>query len=286
MENDIVSIGIPMYNAEKFIKYAINSVLSQTYQNFELIITDDGSTDKSVEIVRSFDDKRIKLILDGQNKGISFRLNQQINLAKGNFFVRMDADDIMFPNRLEKQIDFLKNNPNIDVVGSSIVILDDENNIIAFRNAILQTEYRKLFNNILFNHPTVTGKTVFFKNFYYNEEYLGVEDLDLWLRSFPKSNFFVMEEPVLFYRDPLVFKLKTYKFRLTQKNKLLKKNEYLSKHPFYRFVLIQKNNLKKVIATILNLFRIDYILISNRNSMKKPIKKEWQLLLNNILNEK
>lgn len=283
--SDLVSIGIPMYNAEKFIKQAVQSVLNQTYDNFELIITDDGSTDQSVDIVISFNDHRIRLIKDGLNKGISYRLNQQINLARGDFFVRMDADDIMFPDRIEKQLDFLMKNPKTDAVGSSVVVINDENQIIGFREAFLQDNYELLFKNILFNHPTVMGRLNFFKTFYYDENFIGVEDLDLWLRSFPTSKFHVMKDPVLFYRDPLVFKLKTYLFRLTQKNKLLKKNEYLSEKPILRLNLILENKLKKIIATLLSLFKMDYLLISKRNSGKLFIQEKWRTILNQIIYE-
>ena len=82
----LVTIGIPVYNSEKFLAQAISSVLRQSYSNFELIITDDGSTDASVSIAQSFKDDRIKVIVDGQNRGISYRLNQQIELANGFFF--------------------------------------------------------------------------------------------------------------------------------------------------------------------------------------------------------
>ena len=286
MENDLVTVGIPMYNAEKFIGQAIKSILNQSFQNFEIIITDDGSTDKSIEIASSFLDPRIKLFADGNNKGISYRLNQQVELAKGKYFARMDADDIMFPDRLEKQIHFLNNNENIDVVGSSVVVLDDDNQIIVFRPAKLLTEYEKLFNNILFNHPTVTGKLEFFKQYPYSEDLIGVEDSDVWIRSFNKSKFFVMDEPVLFYRDPLVFKLKTYKFRLNQKNKLLNKIPYLKNHPFLKYKLIMENNIKKWAATILNFIKKDDILISKRNNANIPIKEEWEVILNNITNGK
>ena len=95
-----------------------------------------------------------------------------------------------------------------------------------------------------------------------------------------------MYEPVLFYRDPLVFKLKTYKFRLNQKNKLLNKIPYLKNHPFLKYKLIMENNIKKWAATILNFIKKDDILISKRNNANIPIKEEWEVILNNITNGK
>ena len=121
----LVTIGIPCYNVGRFIALSIRSVLMQTYTNFELIITDDGSTDNTVDEIRKFNDSRIKLSVDGENCGISYRLNQQIDMAKGNIFIRMDGDDIMFPNRVEEQVKYLQEHPNVDVIGAGAVIIDE-----------------------------------------------------------------------------------------------------------------------------------------------------------------
>lgn len=286
MDNLLVTIGLPVYNAEKFIALTLKSIFNQSYQNYEIIITDDGSDDNTIEVIKSFNDPRIVLISDGINKGISYRLNQQIDLARGKYFFRMDADDIMFPDRLIKQINYLINNSEIDVVGSSVVVINDENEIIAFRKSIKIEDYEKIFKTILFNHPTVAGKISFFRKFRYSENLNGVEDADLWIRSFPYCKFSILEDPILFYRDPLVFKLKTYKFRLDQKNKLYNSNEYLSNKPFLRKKLILLNIFKKNLANFLNLIRMDELLIRRRNNSAYEIKLEWKNVLNNILNEK
>lgn len=207
----LVTIGIPCYNVGNFIALSIKSVLMQTYTNFELIITDDGSTDNTVDEIRKFNDSRIKLIVDGENHGISYRLNQQIDMAKGDIFIRMDGDDIMFPNRVEKQVKYLQEHPNIDVVGTSAVIIDDENTIIGLRqDEISAKNPEDAINNSIFIHPTVAGKLSFFKKYKYDEELSGVEDKDLWCRGLDDSVFDMIQEPLLFYRDPLKFKLSTY----------------------------------------------------------------------------
>lgn len=282
----LISIGIPLYNAEKFILFSLRSILDQSYNNFELIITDDGSTDNSVQIVKSLNDDRIKLVIDGKNMGISYRLNQQINLAKGKYFVRMDADDIMFPERLQKQITFLENNPQIDVIGSSVVCIDDDNQIIGFRKAELVKNYSELFTKVLFNHPTVAGKIDFFKKYLYSDELKGVEDADLWIRSFFESKFHVINEPLLFYRDPLVFKLKTYLFRLTQKDKLLQQNVFLQSNKSLLYKLLILNYLKKGIAMALSFFKMDQIMIRRRNNNQCAIDPEWKIVLESIINGK
>ncbi|MDF0718815.1 glycosyltransferase [Kaistella sp. PBT33-4] len=282
----LVTVGIPLYNAEKFISLAIKSVLSQTYGHFELIITDDGSTDDSVKIVQSFKDDRIQLLSDGRNFGLPYRLNQQIGMAQGKFFVRMDADDIMFPDRLEKQIDYLQKHPNIDAVGSSVVIVDDDNQAVAFRKAELLSEYRQLFRTILFNHPTVAGKTAFFKENPYSEQYDGVEDAELWLRTFQNGNFGILEEPLLFYRDPLIFKLKTYRYRLTQKNRLFRNSDYLRNYKLLRLALIAENKLKIVVASLLTRMNKGRWVISRRNTANYEVSAEWKSTLREIVNGK
>ncbi|TXF77559.1 glycosyltransferase family 2 protein [Chryseobacterium sp.] len=282
----LVSIGIPVYNAGRFIADTLKSVLDQTYTNFELIITDDGSTDDSVAIVKTFDDQRIQLISDGLNKGISFRLNQQVAQAKGKYFVRMDADDLMFPYRLERQVSFLEQHPELDAVGSSVVVLDDDNHILAFRKAKLLSNYRELFSTILFNHPTVTGKTEFFKKYPYSEHLTGVEDADVWLRSFPQSRFSVISEPLLFYRDPLAFKLSTYRFRLLQKNRLLRHHPYLKSRFLLKTKLMTENFLKIAVATFTHLSGNDRWMISRRNQNSElPQLEEWRNVLKKITNE-
>ncbi len=143
MKEPLITIGIPVYNCESFIALAVRSVLDQTYKNFELIITDDGSKDKTVDILHHFDDPRIIIISDGENHGIVYRLNQQIKLAKGKYFVRMDGDDIMFPDRIERQVAFLETHKEVDVVGGSAVIIGDDNEILVKGKTVTSGYYNK-----------------------------------------------------------------------------------------------------------------------------------------------
>lgn len=104
---DLITIAIPAYNCEEYIDYAIQSVINQTYKNWELLLLDDGSTDGTLKKLKTYQtDNRIKVISDGLNKGLVFRLNQSIDLAHGQYYARMDADDIMSIHRIQYQIDF------------------------------------------------------------------------------------------------------------------------------------------------------------------------------------
>ncbi len=181
----LITVGIPVYNGERFIYKAIKSVLDQTYTNFELIVTDDGSADNTLQILNSFNDPRLKVVSDGKNRGIAYRLNQQIEMAQGEYFVRMDGDDLMFPYRLEKQVGVLNSDPEVDVVGGQAVIIGEENELLGKRN-VDKCNYKgdnDYFLSARFIHPTVAGRIEWFKKWRYRDEMSGNEDLDLWIRS-------------------------------------------------------------------------------------------------------
>lgn len=108
MKDDLISIIIPVYNAEKFLDETINTVLNQTYKNFELILVNDGSKDKSVDVIKKHNDKRIKLIDNKNNKGAALSRNDGIRKAKGRYICFLDADDLWNKEKLEKQISFMK----------------------------------------------------------------------------------------------------------------------------------------------------------------------------------
>ena len=126
----LVSINMPVFNGAKYIKESIQSVLNQTFSNFELIVVDDGSTDESAEIVRSFSDKRIRFIENETNKGIAFTRNFAAENSLGKYIAIFDCDDIMLPEKLQKQVDFLEQNPDFAMVGSSIEMIDKDSNFI------------------------------------------------------------------------------------------------------------------------------------------------------------
>ena len=127
---NLVYVGIPFYNAEKYLDYAIRSVLNQTYTNWKMTLIDDGSTDSSLALARKYtSDTRVKVISDGRNKGLVYRLNELVKLSDCKYFVRMDADDIMHPQRLEKQLRYLEEHPQADVVGSWAYSIDTGNRV-------------------------------------------------------------------------------------------------------------------------------------------------------------
>ena len=138
MYNPLVTIAIPFYNSGEYLKYAVKSVLNQTYANWELILLNDGSTDNYEDIISEFEDKRIRFINDGYQLGLPARLNQLSLIAHGEYYARMDADDIMHPQRIELQVEFLVKHPEIDVVGSYAYYIDKDNSILGVSKELYQ----------------------------------------------------------------------------------------------------------------------------------------------------
>lgn len=265
----LITVGIPVYNVEKFIASAIKSVLNQTFTDFELIITDDGSTDETENIVRTFNDTRIRYIRDGENRGISYRLNQQICLARGEYFCRMDGDDIMLPWRLHNQLQYLQQNPNVDIIGSGAFIIEDNNTIIGARTPKRESQITTVLWEAgrSFIHPTVFGKTEFFKRYQYCNDLIGVEDMDLWYRASKDSTLVCIPEIVLCYREPLKLKLGTYLFRQKQTRKFWIKPEVKQYFGLFRSCLhISKSYIKSLIALLVFLTQTDSKFIRRRNS--------------------
>ena len=138
INNPLISVLLPVFNAEKYLYDSIKSVLEQTFQDFELIIVNDGSTDNSLEVIKKFTDQRIVLI-DQPNKGLAAALNAGAAFCKGVFIARMDADDICSIDRFQKQADYLTRNPQVSVVSSAVIYIDEKKRLsLAFRRSAIR----------------------------------------------------------------------------------------------------------------------------------------------------
>ena len=146
----MVSVVMAVYNEELYLQQAIESILNQSLDDFEFVIVNDGSTDRSAEIIRSYNDSRIRL-LNQENRGLTRSLNRGIKEARGGMIARMDADDISEPKRLEMQVEFLEANPDYVLVGTNVWIMTDDGEIIrksnypvndeGVRQVLLHTDY-------------------------------------------------------------------------------------------------------------------------------------------------
>jgi len=196
-------VVLPVFNGEKYLEKAIASVLEQTHKNLELIVFDDGSTDQSLAISRSYEktDDRVK-VYTRENKGLVATLNEAIALADSDFIVRMDADDICYPERIELQLKRMLNN-NLDIVGGAIDFL--ENDLITGK-LTYREESDDIKASILtwgrdFCHPAVLVRKSVYKKYPY-EEFPGIEDFLLWIRLALDPNLKLgnIEETVIKYR--------------------------------------------------------------------------------------
>lgn len=186
MQNPLVSVLMPVYNDEANIANAVESVLQQTYQNFELIVVNDGSTDKSLSILLDYQqkDQRIKIV-NQKNQGLANALNNGINHCSGKYIARLDSDDVSYPHRLHEQVIFLEQNPNIGLVGGGCHIADDTGRIIGSRNIYPANPYKTLLNRCIYQHSDVMYRKDVVTNLpgglVYRNKFIA-EDYDLWLR--------------------------------------------------------------------------------------------------------
>lgn len=197
-----ISVLLPVYNAEKYIDQSIQSILNQTYTNFELLIIDDGSTDNSLSVIQCFDDTRIKIIQNKKNLGLIKTLNKGIDLAQGKYIARMDADDIAMPNRLEKQIAFLENKPQYALVGTQANFIFGDKLSKALFNMETKSEVLPVLSLFTcpFIHPSVMIRTDVLKAFRYDENFRTAEDFELWTRILKKYPCANLPESLLQYR--------------------------------------------------------------------------------------
>jgi glycosyltransferase involved in cell wall biosynthesis len=199
----LVSVGMPIHNCEQTIAVAVRSLLNQTFENWELLLIDDGSTDQTVALARSFSDPRIHVLADKSHRGLVFRLNQAIDLSRGRYFARMDGDDVSYPERLRLQVEYLEKHPEIDLLGGGILIFGQDGEVLGTREA--RTSHgdicRRPWAGFYFAHPTWMGKTEWFQQHRYRFDALRCEDQDLLLRTHERSRFAALPEIVLGYRE-------------------------------------------------------------------------------------
>jgi glycosyltransferase involved in cell wall biosynthesis len=201
-----VSVLIPVFNGQEFVGECIDSILSQTYENFELLVVNDGSTDLTEAIVLSRNDKRIRYLKNRRNLGIVKTLNKGLYLSEGKFVARMDADDISLPDRLEKQISYLVDNPDVDILGAGI-ILNEHESMDNHRevSSVIKNEHHRvsLLRSNPLAHPTVVfnRESLLNNKLYYDRESQLAEDYKLWAdSSINNLNIESLTDKLLLYR--------------------------------------------------------------------------------------
>lgn len=282
VKTPILTVVMPIYNAGHFLRQAVFSVLNQTVDDWELIIIDDGSTDGSLETIARCVDPRIRIVADGLNKGLACRLNECIDLAQGQFIARMDQDDVSFPGRFERQLSELLADPDLDLIATRAMIIDEKNvpiGMFPFReshSSICSEPWRGFY----MPHPAWMGRTEWFRKFRYaNPGPYMCEDQELLLRAYGSSKFRNIDVVLFAYRK-----------RTKMDWKKLEKTRYTLAKTQYQYFAKKKKFWYAVLALIsFGLRRLhDYFdmvfcdLKSNPILLDSALTKDWSNLLSDL----
>lgn len=202
---------MPVYNGQKYLATAVQSILDQSLHSLELIVIDDGSVDDTHQILSSISDPRLRLLQNETNLGVARSLNRALDQCRGRYVARMDADDVALPHRLERQVKFLESHPAISLVGSGVRCMGASGNRIQFWSTHAQIHAQCLFNSP-FAHPTVCWKRDHFEkhSLRYQEEPPTAEDFELWERSIEVVKMANLNAPLLCYRIDPTIKISAY----------------------------------------------------------------------------
>ncbi|WP_340102810.1 glycosyltransferase family 2 protein [Rhodohalobacter sp. 8-1] len=290
----LVSVGIPVYNREKFIQNAIYSVLNQTYQNFEIIIIDDGSTDASISIIESIKDSRIKLFKNTDNKGVVYTRNRYLKEAQGDYIAILDSDDSWLPTKLEKQIAFLENNPNYGICGSWALrkYTTGKEDIWKYPNTDDEIRARLPWGSAIVHSSMMLRRSILYKyDIEYKKGFDSVEDYDM-IRQFVKySKAYNIEEPLIVYnihgnqitvednREQVLKAILVGEQYLNDLDIEFFKEERAIYKNVYKFEFCldvgELKILKNLLERIIN--RIENIAKCNSDAFKKTISNKWFL---------
>ena len=319
-DNIFISVIMPYYNSEKYISESINSILKQTYRNFEFILLDDGSTDQSRNIVNSFTDPRIIKFVNETNIGHPKSMNKLIDLAKGEYIAIMDSDDISEIDRLKVQLNYMIDK-NLDVCGSTALMFGNmQNKIIPILENHEDISFMMIFGNPIIN-PSTMSKASVFKKFKWNENYISA-DFDVYSRII-QNNFKLgnVKKPLIFSRvhknqdsslnfskginDSYLISLSHYQFYNIKKiNKFyfekikfgyktcIQVNEYI-RSMLLIIMLIKEKNLNFQILNQINISFIQKVKLSlnefffliyffKKNKIKVPLRHKCVLFLRSI----
>jgi len=293
----LVSVLMPVYNAAAYVEEAIRSVLTQTYDDFELLVFDDGSTDGSIELIRAIEDTRIRLFESPQNLGYVVHLNEGLRLAQGVYIARMDADDIALPERFAKQVALLNSEPNVVLCGTSYEIFGSRSEVVIVSQTDRAIRAWMLFENAL-AHPTVMfRKSVIEEHkLRYGPEYMPAEDYKLWYDFSKIGQLRNLPEVLLKYRahpnqiSASQYKLQVQKATTIRLLQLTDKGFHLTEDEKKLYSLITGDSeyllntfdLRKIMILMQNLLRQNEQLKSYRlGELKDMLSIIWVRLYSN-----
>ncbi len=199
----IVSVVLPFHNNKGTLLHAVRSIIGQSFSNWELILVDDGSCDGSVEALRECADERIQVLTNSTNLGLAGSLNRGIAVARGRYIARMDADDISYPQRLERQLQFLQTHPEVDLLGTAMIAFVDAGEPRALLRAAPSDEQIKrggCNGAYALYHPTWMARAAWFRAHPYDLQFRKAQDYELLSRAAPHSRYANLPEALVGYR--------------------------------------------------------------------------------------
>ena len=296
----VISVLMPVYNAGDYIREAIESILTQTFSDFEFLIINDGSTDETENIILSYTDKRIKYVKNDKNIGLTATLNKGISLTDTKYMARMDADDIAFQDRLKVQYDFMEANPEIGVSGGCFEIFGNTNQLKQHPLSDLEIKANLLFSCVLC-HPAVILRTALLKKnnitygvtFDYDDKFehriLELEDFGLWHKLKSVTNFENINHPLIKYRmigqnlstkkeDIILERKKQFYSHVLKELNIVPNNINLLLHISPKYIFKSKSNkdiysFKSYLNEILK--NNKQLKIYNEIELEKVVKQRW-----------
>ena len=271
MKNPKVIVLMSVYNGEKYLNEAIDSILGQTFQDFEFLIVNDGSTDKTGEILKSYNNPRIKIINNKKNIGLTKSLNKGLKLARGEYIARQDADDISMPERLEKEVEFFEQNRNVGLVGTDYFMINEKGeavHIVKCLNGCRELKVKLLEGN-QFGHGSVMFRRECIDNIgTYREEFKLAQDYDFYLRIAEVYDVENISEPL-------------YKWRINIESVSVKKKVLQDKYASLAIELAKergqlgKDKLQSLKREEINNFLDSYLISKYKFPNKKEIAQNY-----------
>ena len=271
MQRPLVTVAISFFNNQDTLGDAITSVMNQSFPNWELILIDGGSADRSLEVARQYADDRIRIVAEGRYMSFVESLNQSVSLAAGKYYARMDADDVMHPERLEQQVRFLNENPNVDAVDTAMYVMNQEGKLTGERRVPAPAEWtlRSILSGHVLNHATVMGRVEWFRSHPYDPLYVRAEDMELWCRTVGRSVFARIMRPLYYVREGKV-NVANYRKSQETSRRIFKQYGPQSLTPGEIRVLVLKTYLKAWLYTVLGWVGMQDMLTRARSRKLEP----------------
>jgi glycosyltransferase involved in cell wall biosynthesis len=283
VNSPLVTVGIPFFNVRRWLANAIRSVFAQSFSDWEMVLLDDGSTDGSAEIALAIDDPRVRVHLGRENLKVAVRRNEVVQLARGKYLAWLDGDDLMHPERLQKEVRFLEENRDVDVVGAGMYVVDQEGNAIGKRLPRADGKLSCRPCDLPLMQGTVMGKLEWFRRNPYDPGLARVQDMDLWLRTAPYSRFANLHKPLYFYTEFETFSFRRYRVACSFVRKVIKRHGPRIVGPFNTRMEILKTYVKVGVYAAACCCGAERMLLRRRSEPLSAVEKaEAQMILDRI----